>query len=169
MQDVRVHTHVSVLVCTDFFVFVMEKCLLFPLLVLEHSLISETWGSHWSNTTVSFLFFFLGELLKSAAKIYPHNILQKEAGHLCIALAVASDQSGSLSPNRVFLSFSFLPTCWRISCRDLEPWISYVTGPTNWANHESDIDKLKYVEQRGRGWGQWEEFELGCLIFYRNK
>lgn len=110
MQDVCVRTHVSVLVCTDFFVFVMEKCVLFPLLVLEHSLISETWAPT-EATPPSHLCFFLGELLKSPAKIYLHKLLQKEAGNCCIAVAVASDQCGSASPNRVFLSFSLLRMC----------------------------------------------------------
>lgn len=68
--------------------------------MLEHSLISETWAP--TEATPPSHFFFLGELLKSAAKIHPHNLLQKEAGNLCIAVAVASDQSGLVSTNRDF-------------------------------------------------------------------
>lgn len=88
MRDVCVY--VSVLVCTDFFVFVMS---FISLACAEAQFHLRNMGFHWRNTTISF-FFLLGEHLKSAAKIHSHNLLQKEAGDLCIAVALVSDQSG---------------------------------------------------------------------------
>lgn len=124
MRDVCVCIHVSVLVCTDFFVFVMEKCLYFPCLCWS-TVSSQKHGLPLKQPHHLAFFFFLGDLLKLAAKIHSHN-LQQKAGNLCIAVAVAS---GSDSPNGLFKLFFFSPC---VEETDAETWDPKSQGQQIW-------------------------------------